>query len=183
MKTISQGFDFVTVRGNGTMTKHNLPMATRLLAQIEYADNDCWWWIGLIHPHNGYGRLKFGKQMEWTHRLAYVTWIGPIPEGLDVGHKCHDRAAQAGECTDEDVCMHRRCINPEHLKAEPRNDNLNDSPLTQASINKAKTHCKRHHEFTPENTRMKGPNKQWRDCRACGKMTKVERDEWDRTHD
>lgn len=163
------------------MTKHGLPMEERLLAQISKDPDGCWRWTGLIHAINGYGRLKSGKQMEWVHRLAYETWVGPIPDGYDVGHKCHDEAAAAGLCNDPEQCSHRPCCNPEHLKAEPRGSNLLASPLTQASINKAKTQCKRSHLFNEENTRIK-KGTDHRSCKTCDKMTSAERAEWDRKH-
>jgi hypothetical protein len=97
---------------------------------------------------------------------------------MDVGHKCHDEAALDGLCDGGNDCLHRACCNPEHLKAEPRVANLLASPLTQAFRNAAKTHCKRGHEFTPENTGVKKIGG-WRYCRACNGMTKEERLAWD----
>lgn len=37
-------------------------------------------------------------------------------------------------------------------------------PMGQAAINAAKTHCKRNHEFTPENTRWSNGH---RSCKTC----------------
>ena len=64
---------------------------------------ECWEWSGWRLP-SGYGTLRLrnrgqrGKTM-LAHRLAYETWVGPIPEGADVLHRCDNPP----------------CIRPEHL--------------------------------------------------------------------
>ena len=57
----------------------------------------CWLWQGAL---NGYGRLSHGNRKYLTHRVAYHIWVGPIPEGMWVLHKCNDP----------------RCLNPKHLE-------------------------------------------------------------------
>jgi hypothetical protein len=99
---------------------------------------------------------------------------------MDVGHKCHDEAALAGLCDGTNDCPHRRCVNLDHLKAEPRRDNLLASPLTQCSINKAKTECKRGHPFDEENTRIRKDGN--RSCKTCDRMTKEDRKKWEIEH-
>jgi hypothetical protein len=37
---------------------------------------------------DGYGKIRTGKKTVKTHRLAYETRIGPIPDGLLVLHHC-----------------------------------------------------------------------------------------------
>ena len=46
------------------------------------------------------------------HRLAVIARDGSIPDGMTVDHICHNSAV----CTDGDVCIHRRCVNPSHLE-------------------------------------------------------------------
>ena len=36
----------------------------------------------------GYGQAVVGGKRDKAHRLAYRTWIGPIPDGMDVLHRC-----------------------------------------------------------------------------------------------
>lgn len=69
----------------------------------------CWIWIGALGP-KGYGSINFEGAMRSAHRVAYRVWVGPIPEGLDVLHRC-------------DV---RPCINPAHLYAGSHAQNMRD---------------------------------------------------------
>ena len=65
----------------------------------------CWRWQG-GHNEDGYGRFR--KQS--THRRSYELANGPIPQGLNILHRCH--------CRD--------CINPAHLYAGTQADNARD---------------------------------------------------------
>lgn len=43
-----------------------------------------------------------------AHRFSYEAHKGPIPEGLEIDH----------------VCRNRSCVNPEHLRAVTRRENM-----------------------------------------------------------
>lgn len=58
----------------------------------------CWLWTA-GRFHGGYGQFRVGKKKIRTHRFAYTTKHGNIPEGLCVCHHCDVPA----------------CVNPEHL--------------------------------------------------------------------
>lgn len=116
----------------------------------------CWLWMGATTAA-GYGRLEtLGKKAQ-AHRTAYALFVGPIPNGLLVCHKC-------------DV---RSCINPDHLFLGSAADNTRDMirkgrDKMPASANRGVTHCKRGHEFTPGNTRLQVVGRVTkRTCREC----------------
>ena len=67
----------------------------------------------------------------------YSWLVGAIPHGYDIDHVCHNAAAVAGRCAGGDSCIHRRCVNPDHLEPVTRRENTLRSPLTQASIRHA----------------------------------------------
>lgn len=132
----------------------------------------CWPWTGRISVY-GYGRIKNrrnhgGVQDPMAHRFVYEQVVGPIPEGMTLDHLCHN-ADQS--CNDGTGCIHRRCVNPDHLEPATRRANT-FSGRTPAAANAAKTHCKWGHEFTPENTGVEKSGKRY--CRACGARRQAE---------
>lgn len=75
---------------------------------------ECWLWTGRLQP-NGYGQFGMkatdGKwRAVYAHRIAYELFVGPIPEGMDVCHRC---AVQ-------------KCVKSDHLFVGTRSDNMLD---------------------------------------------------------
>jgi hypothetical protein len=81
--------------------------------------NECWLWQAAVR--NGYGAIGLGERNTsgYAHRVVYEWAHGPIPAGLDVCHAC-DVRYPAGDFT------YRRCVNPLHLWAGTRAENLAD---------------------------------------------------------
>ncbi|WP_030487307.1 HNH endonuclease signature motif containing protein [Micromonospora chokoriensis] len=123
----------------------------------------CWPWRG-HHNDEGYG--VFGKSGAGAHRVAYELMVRPIPEGLNIDHRCHnaDTACPGGV-----TCRHRLCVNPAHLEAVTQRDNVLRSPHTMPHHNAAKTHCPQNHPYSPENTysRETAKGRARRECKTC----------------
>lgn len=97
---------------------HNYRMtfAERFWGMADASDGPdaCWHWKGYIHK-NGYGSLP----PTLAHRASWEINRGPIPDGLQVCHKC-DANYPPGDIT------YRRCVNPAHLFLGTQSDNLRD---------------------------------------------------------
>ena len=132
---------------NGTSRPENV-LPRLLSGLIINSKTKCWTKPGRTNS-SGYVVLGVGKIATLVHRLSYEMFIGPIPPGLDVEHTCDNK----------------RCINPFHLEAVTRDENLHRSKHTQASKNSRKTHCKRGHPFDDANTYLAPDG--YRRCRAC----------------
>jgi hypothetical protein len=146
--------------GRSDMAKRTcLPWPENLLQRMDHQPNGCIHFMGATN--SGYGIVWVGapegRRLRRAHRAHYELMIGPIPEGMTLDHTCHN---EDPTCLGGPTCLHRRCVNLEHLEPKSRGANVNASPRSNAR----KTHCKWGHEFTPENTSVwRGHRK----CRAC----------------
>ncbi|MFE7899232.1 HNH endonuclease signature motif containing protein [Streptomyces sp. NPDC057424] len=169
-KKLKREGTFVSLVGT---SRSGAPLCERLLAHIEKTDT-CWWWTGHVAP-KGYGVIYLRGKPLYVHRVSYEVHVGPIPDGLVIDHACHNRDAQ---CTGGFGCIHRRCVNPEHLEAVTDAVNRLRGRGGGAN-NRTKTHCIRGHAFTPENTERQGPSKpggrERRRCRTCTQANRARR--------
>lgn len=115
-------------------------------------DTPCWVWKGHKQT-SGYGQIwvreHYGKL---AHHLGHELFVGEIPDGLEPDHLCRNRA----------------CCNPAHLEWVSHKVNIERGETAAGLRNQ--THCKRGHEFTPENTKRKATKwgRGWaRQCLTC----------------
>lgn len=137
----------------------------RINQRIEVRPDGCWYWPGATA--SGYGRIAWTDESgtkRWgaTHRVMWAAVNGPIPEGFDVDHQCHDPATcEAQRAID---CPHRRCCNPAHLKPMTRQENLLRGGGVAAE-RAAITHCPAGHPYDLANTLTDKAGR--RSCKEC----------------
>lgn len=123
----------------------------RIFPRLEWS-GDCLLWTGPVN-NQGYGyvsRRDGGTRL--VHRIVAM-------EHADF---------------DGYICLHTcdtpRCCNPDHLRPGTQADNIEDCiEKGRFGYKQVQTHCKRGHEFTPENTRITGSRK-IRQCRECARI-------------
>lgn len=120
---------------------------------LKYVDktsspSGCWLWTG----HTGgstarYGYFSLEGRGRSAHRVAYLLWVGPIPDGMELDH------VKARGCTS------KLCVNPAHLEPVTHAENRRRSRLDVCRAGK--------HDLTnPDNVRWDSKG-QRRGCKAC----------------
>ncbi len=125
-----------------------MELPDRIEAKIDRSQvgQGCWIWTA-CKTRLGYGKSCFKGKLWGAHRLVFTLLRGDIPKGLVLDH----------------LCRNPSCVNPDHLEPVTHGENLRRG-FTRADIR----HCKRGHEFTPENTRRRtNRGRPVRVCRQC----------------
>jgi hypothetical protein len=93
----------------GRNQSSTIDIRARFLEKTRRDESGCLIWIGAVNA-NGYGSIVVGGRAQTASRVAYELFIGEIPDGLCVCHRC-----------DNPICME-----PSHLFAGTNMDNRRD---------------------------------------------------------
>lgn len=78
---------------------------------VDKKDPDkCWNWTGSLLRSNGRGRVRVRRKTLGASRVSWELHYGPIPEGMQVLHKCDNKL----------------CVNPNHLELGTQSKNMQD---------------------------------------------------------
>jgi hypothetical protein len=110
-------------------------------------DDGCWVWPGWL-DEDGYGHTGVHGNSRPVHAASWIAHYGSdFPRDYEFDHLCRNRA----------------CCRPSHL--EPVSTKTNIRRGETGKWQRDKTHCPQGHEYTEENTRLKGGK--YRVCRTC----------------
>lgn len=103
-----------SVHGDPTSGVSVTDPTTRLLDKVEIDPvAGCWLWTAAKN-NGGYGMFTFTTGWRRSaHRVSYETFVGPIPDGLQLDH----------------LCRVRHCVNPDHLEPVTAAENTRRSPI------------------------------------------------------
>lgn len=91
---------------------HGLSESVRFMRRVDKsAPNGCWNWTGSRMNRSWHGQWRNSAgEHEMVHRAAWRMFVGPIPDGMFVLHRCDNPV----------------CLNPSHLFLGTQTDNMND---------------------------------------------------------
>ncbi len=142
------------------MKRRVLGWPKNLTDQLTETEGGCILWTG-GRGSKGYGVVRHADGRDlMAHRAYWELFVGPIPEDMTLDHECHNRDET---CAGGPTCIHRRCVNPEHLAVKSAVDNLKSSKNYVGN----KTHCPRGHAYADYGQTSSTPAGPRRYCKLC----------------
>lgn len=137
--------------------------AARFMVNVQPIEIGCWMWTGgIVH---GYGCWEVDGRRERAHRWAWELFVGPIPEGMHVLHRCDNPP----------------CVNPNHLFLGTQTDNVQDMDAKGRRRNQYadRTACHNGHPYVEGSWRWSknGRGGIGRVCRECHRLAQQRRRE------
>lgn len=81
------------------IARHDGDVQERFWAKVDKTDS-CWNWTATV-TSKYYGSYRVDRRRTVpAHRFAYELAVGPIPDDMEIDHRCHNT----------------RCVNPSHLR-------------------------------------------------------------------
>jgi hypothetical protein len=125
-------------------------LSYRFTSKVKIDPNTgCWLWIGSLDT-GGYGMYSVDGSYRSAHRVAYETFVGPIPPRMVLDHI---------------VCRTRRCVNWEHMRCVTAKVNALENNLGPSAVNASRVACSKGHPFDEANTRYARGGS--RHCKTC----------------
>lgn len=125
----------------------------RIEKSITKEVSGCWSW-NKSRNARGYGQIAIKKVCKLAHRISYEVYVGPIPDGHGVLHRCDNPP----------------CVNPSHLFTGDQKVNLQDMSKKKRWKNQFmdRTHCVKGHPLVGENLKSSPSIPKGRKiCRTC----------------
>lgn len=151
----NRGFSVRVRDAKGELRESAKPLLMELLLEdrVTLPDSDCWFWRN--GQERGYTKTRMAGREESVHRLSFQLFVGPIPDGYFVCHRCDQPS----------------CWNPMHLFIGTALDNNRDmyakGRAKSGEWAKSKTHCPQGHEYTEATVYLYQGR---RYCRICHKI-------------